>query len=392
MAQIFFSYAKKDSDRVRPIIDALIAQGFSVWWDNDLLAGDRWTKTIERELKACDCVVVAWSEASVQSEWVELEAYHGKQRRILCPFFLDPVTPPFQFTLDQAENLVGWSGDVSVEPWRKLLAAIGAKARVPAGPGVASEGPVSEEKRAAASLWKTNDFEVFRDGPHFPEMVALPGGTFLMGSPDDEDGRYDNEGPQHEVTISPFAIGRYPVTFDEYGAFCGATGRAQPPDEGWGRARRPVINVDWHDALAFCHWLSGVTGSSYRLPTEAEWEYACRAGTVGATYAQNGLGHDDIAWWARNSGGRTQTVGGKQPNGWGLHDTLGNVWEWCADGLRTYDQTPMVDPVGRQGPRRAVRGGSWYDSARGVRAARRYAFAPGRRNNNLGFRCARGRP
>jgi len=114
-----------------------------------------------------------------------------------------------------------------------------------------------------------------------PELVVIPAGSFLMSSPEGEEGRDRCEGPQHRVTFArPFAIGRFAVTFDDYDAFCSATKREKPGDAGWGRGRQPVIHVDWDDAVAYCQWLSQQTGQGYRLPSEAEWEHACRAGTT----------------------------------------------------------------------------------------------------------------
>jgi formylglycine-generating enzyme required for sulfatase activity len=128
-----------------------------------------------------------------------------------------------------------------------------------------------------------SDLAVFRDidAPWCPEMMALPVGEFLMGSPKDEGGRASDEGPLHRVMIGRrCAIGRYPVTFDEYDHFCAATTRDKPADAGWGRSRRPVIDISWWGAVTYCKWLANETGQPYRLPSEAEWEYACRAGTT----------------------------------------------------------------------------------------------------------------
>jgi formylglycine-generating enzyme required for sulfatase activity len=230
-----------------------------------------------------------------------------------------------------------------------------------------------------------------RDLPEAPEMVVVPTGAFLMGSPESETGRSDGEGPRREVTIDrPFALGRAPVTFDEFDAFCDATGRQRPRDEGWGRGRRPVINVSWHDASAYLAWLSELTQAEYRLPSEAEWEYTCRAGTATAYW----WGKDwDAAMANGGDGGPGQTadVEDYQTNRWGLFDTIGNVWEWCADTW-TGDystprgQAPVVDPAEA---RRVVRGGSGRDVPRNLRAACRFGVEPVNRDYDVGFRAAR---
>jgi len=165
-----------------------------------------------------------------------------------------------------------------------------------------------------------------------------------MGSPEDEAQRSSDE-RQHEVVIAqPFALGQYPVTFAEHDRFCAATGRDKPEDECWGRGRRPVINVEWYDALAYCAWLSEQTGQTYRLPTEAEWEYACRAGTTtpfyfGATISTDQANYDGDHTYGsgRKSQNRRQTtsVGQFSANAWGLYDMHGNVWEWTDS---TYDK------------------------------------------------------
>ena len=240
--------------------------------------------------------------------------------------------------------------------------------------------------------------EVFRDAgvPGVqppPEMVVIPAGRFVMGSPEDEPGRRDNEGPQREVRIErDFALGRYAVTFDEYDAFCAATARERPDDQGRGRGRRPVINVSHEDAVAYCRWLSEFYEAPYRLPSEAEWEYACRAGTATA-YA---FGPEISAGQAQFETRGTAPVGSFAPNGWGLCDMHGNVSEWCEDHWhRNYDGAPgngaaWLDADASRAADRVVRGGSWDDAARGVRSAYRLRLDPQFRDFRLGFRCARG--
>jgi formylglycine-generating enzyme required for sulfatase activity len=224
-----------------------------------------------------------------------------------------------------------------------------------------------------------------------PELVALLAGEFLMGSLEGEYGRFDDERPQHPIAIdNRLAIGRYPVTFDEYDHFCAATRRQKPNDEGWGRGRRPVIHVSWEDAQAYVNWLSSVTGSSYRLPTEAEWEFACRAGTTTPFSFGDRIAPSD-ANYSSCKIAQTCDVGSYPPNDWGLFDMHGNVWEWCWDGKREYRAARAVDPVGSTDvlAYRVTRGGSWSVGVRYLRSAFRHSDAPGYRADDVGFRCAR---
>ncbi|MCI5158705.1 MAG: hypothetical protein D3906_09765, partial [Candidatus Electrothrix sp. AUS1_2] len=161
--------------------------------------------------------------------------------------------------------------------------------------------------------------ELLRSGGLGPEMMLLPGGRFRMGDIQGKGNK--DERPIHEVKLNSFAIGRYPVTFAEYDAFCLSTGRNKSKDEGWGGGRRPVINVSWQDAVDYCEWLSRETGQTYRLPTEAEWEYACRAGSESAySFGDDEKSLDEYAWYEKNSDGKTHPVGEKTANAWGLHD------------------------------------------------------------------------
>lgn len=209
-------------------------------------------------------------------------------------------------------------------------------------------------------------------------------GRFLMGSPETEEGRVDDEGPQHEVRLTRgFWLGETPVTQALWGRVMRVNpSRFKGPDH-------PVESVSWEDCQQFCTQLEAlVPGLCVRLPSEAEWEYACRAGTTGPTYA--GAGQqvlETIAWWAHNSQRRTHPVRQKQPNAWGLYDMLGNVFEWCCDSLRTYGWEPAVDPVGSiDGVRRVNRGGSWTVHTGLVRAASRFTYLSGHGHDHLGLR------
>jgi formylglycine-generating enzyme required for sulfatase activity len=231
------------------------------------------------------------------------------------------------------------------------------------------------------------------DGTLGPAMVSIPPGSFLMGSPEDEEGRFEDEGPRHEVQIEePFALAKYPVTFEEYDAFCDTTGREKPDDRGWGRGRHPVINVNWEDARAYCNWLSEQTGEAYRLPSEAEWEYACRANTT--TRYWWGKDWNPKAANGHDSGQEGTTEVGSYPaNRWGLHDTQGNVHEWCEDKRVDDYTTPRTQTAFLSSPgeaRRVLRGCSWSANAEFFRAACRFRAAPGERGDDMGFRPARG--
>jgi len=227
----------------------------------------------------------------------------------------------------------------------------------------------------------------------------IPPGRFLMGSPPEEIGRWDDEGPQHPVTIScGFWLGETPVTQAQWVAVMEKNPSGFKGDEA---GQRPVETVSWHDSVAFAQRLNeALPGLHGALPTEAQWEYACRAGTESAFH--NGKpctqpeGDDpalnELGWFNKNSEGQTHVVKEKLPNAWGLYDMHGNVWEWCHHGLRTYTAEAQRDPGGTQeeGARRVLRGGSWYRRARSCRAACRSRGDPGVRSQFLGLRLAAG--
>jgi formylglycine-generating enzyme required for sulfatase activity len=223
------------------------------------------------------------------------------------------------------------------------------------------------------------------------KLVLIPAGKFMMGSPDSEQGRRGDEGPQHEVIITkPFYLGLTEVTQAQYEAVMGTN-----PSHFKG-ATNPVEMVSWNDATEFCKKLSEKTRQAVRLPTEAEWEYACRAGTkTRFSFGDSDSALGDYAWCSSNSGDKTQPVGQKKPNAWGLYDMHGNVREWCADRYGGYPKGTVSDPFGTaSGDRRMLRGGSWYSGATDhFRCAYRLNFfAPSLRNFSFGFRCAKTLP
>jgi formylglycine-generating enzyme required for sulfatase activity len=227
-------------------------------------------------------------------------------------------------------------------------------------------------------------------------FVWIKPDTFQMGSIAGTDpDRQKNEVP-HRVTLSGFWLLDHEVTQREYDWVM-----ENNPSKFKGDAARPVEQVSWYDAVAFCKKLTDLDRSlkkigldqAYRLPTEAEWEYAARAGSTGARYTVDGLGPADslneIAWYAGNSHSKGHAVRGKKPNAWGLYDMLGNVWEWCSDWYGDYPSGDVTDPKGpSSGTFRVGRGGSLSSDARRARSANRERFIPGGRGGHLGFRPA----
>jgi len=223
------------------------------------------------------------------------------------------------------------------------------------------------------------------------QFVYIPKGSFVMGSPENEPNRYPDE-RQHEVTInSGFWMGKYEVTFKQYDAFCKATHHARAFDEGWGRGQRPVINVKWFEAVEFARWLSKKSGHHYRLPSEAEWEYAARAGTKTAySWGNKPADFTAYAWNTSNADNQAHPVGLKKPNPWGLYDMHGNVWEWTASTYsEDYDGSELKVSSPKSKALRSVRGGAWYFYPKGMRSADRRIYSPWLHWSYIGFRLVR---
>ena len=228
--------------------------------------------------------------------------------------------------------------------------------------------------------------------PRSPSMIRIKAGSFTLGSRRGS----DDEQPERRVTFArDFEMDTYETTFAAYDRFCEATGRPKPDDNGWGRGERPVINVSWEDATAYAAWLSERHGQTYRLPTEAEWEYAARAGST----SDYGFGTDRsqlgrYGWYRGNASRKSHPVGTLKANAWGLYDLHGNVAEWCADWYNGSHHFMPTDgsavPFTKQ-RKKVYRGGSWTSGPQGLRAPARKSAVITFRSNAVGFRLVRER-
>jgi len=460
---LFYSYAHADEDLRRELEKhlAVLRRGglIAEWHDRMIDAGDDWKGEIDRNLTTADIVLLLVSADFIASDycWGEemtkaLERHERGDAQVIpiilryCRWESTPLArlqavpknaKPITAWLDRDEALYDVVAAIerSVEKARQKAGAMDGETTSADEPSeVAAERPQTAPKREAAKQPKAKadaakeaaltvgadpasmpDLAVFRDvdAPWCPEMVVLPAGTFMMGSTDEErktaaaagasEEWLATETPRHRVTIGArFAVGRYPVTFEEYDRFVEKTGSDKPDDQGWGRGRRPVINVSWEDAKAYVEWLSKETGETYRLLSEAEWEYACRAGTETAFSFGDTIDTDRANYvgnYVYGSGKKgvyrkqTVPVDSFPANAWDLYDMHGNVWEWVEDVWHDdYESAPDDGSAWTEGGdngRRVVRGGSWSDLPWVARSAYRSRFDIDVRDSIDGFRVAR---
>ena len=298
----------------------------------------------------------------------------------------------------------GPSGPVASEPAKPNQGPV-ATPTPPSGVGETSgtgepsptPNAVGPDRSAPVAAKPFRAGDSFRDCNDCPEMVVVPAGEFMMGSPEGEQGRAGDQGPQHRVRISePFAVGKVEVTFDQWEVCVAGGGCSQKPDDrGWGRGSRPAINVSWNDVQAYLKWLSRKSGQRYRLLSEAEWEFATRAGSTTRYPWGDGPGRDNANFYqsgSRWSGKQTAPVGQFDANRFGLHDVIGNVWEWVDDCWHDSYQGAPADGsawTSTSCDGRVVRGGSWGSIPDYARSAGRLGYGPRNRGEDIGFRLAR---
>ncbi len=404
--KIFISYAREDQLRVRELYDLLVEAGYQPWLDREhLLPGQQWEPIIKRALKGSHFALVCLSTTSINKRgFLQKEikqALEQAQEKLeddvwLIPARLDDCDVP------DAINHIQWVDLFDDDGFRQLLAAMEYQLRKlgqtppapqpkqqakPTPPPVKPPEPVIVVPQPVIRSRPTvieqpNSFTVNLAKGISIEMVNLPGGEFTMGSE-----LYNDEKPLHKVRVSPFAIGKYAVTQAQWKAAMGKNPSRFKGDD------LPVENVSWNDVAEFLKKVD----NGFHLPTEAEWEYAARAGTE----TEYCFGDDEkllgeYAWFSDNSGSKTHPVGEKKPNQFGLYDMHGNVWEWCSDWYgRDYyaecqQQGVVTDPPGpSSGSYRVIRGGGWDDNAVGCRSALRGNDAPDDHDDILGFRLVR---
>ena len=380
MADVFISYVEEDGAAAAELAAALEDAGYSVWYyERDSIPGPPYLIQVNEAIEQARAVVLLISRDSLSSNQVTNEVvFAHESRRPFIPVLLGITHVEFQQRQPMWRLALGAATSIRVPP--QGLAAIIPRviqglAALRIQPGKA-EGPPpvppQPRQRAAPPDIITNSIGM--------RLKLIPAGTSLMGSEKGD----DDEKPVHEVTIArPFYMGIHPVTQAEYKRVMGANpSRFKGPN-------RPVETVSWHDAVAFCRKLSKMERRAYCLPSEAEWEYACRAGsTTEYCFGDDAARLGDYAWFKRNSGGQTHDVGQKKPNAWGLHDMHGNVWEWCEDMWHLYSGPSDGSAWLEEGPQsdRVVRGGSWGADPRSCRSAERYCHSPRQVWDDFGFR------
>jgi formylglycine-generating enzyme required for sulfatase activity len=424
----FFSYSHDESKSNPGLIKAmtedvenhvslgLINARFKICEDKKLFIGEYWDETIDSEIRSSDILIVLltlhWIESDYcRREYAVFEEVEASRQANECvaPILARRIdeqqerhlTPEQRDVLDSISRRQYFEAEAT-EFLKLPRARREAEIEKIAGGIVKMIEKLRDLPRPPQPVAPYRpDFAVFTDPPFASELVVLPAGEFMMGSFKEEEDALDREWPRHHVTIGcRFAIGRYPVTFYEYDQFCEATRRRKPGDERWGRGRLPVINVSWRDAQAYIDWLSQETSRVYRLPSEAEWEYACRAGTTTrypfgdmittrvANYTPDNLTDRGLQ--------RTKEVGAYPPNRWGLHDLHGNVFEWVEDdwhenyrGARA-DGSAWKEPGVIESSRLCVlRGGAWGREPGACRSAYRGWDRSRSQRNVIGFRVAR---
>ncbi|MGF1519156.1 MAG: SUMF1/EgtB/PvdO family nonheme iron enzyme [Nodosilinea sp.] len=417
MPNIFLSYRRSDSDDIAGrIYDRLVAHfgKGSIFFDVDTIPlGIDFREFLQGEVQQCQVLVAiigsTWlgttdgdghRRLDNTADWVRIELETALARQIpIIPLLVRGAQMPKEIELPSSLQKLAYRNATTARAGRDfhpdmdvLIRGIEILVERFLTPTFKFEVvTVNAQGQVVNTTTKTAEYvrENLGNGITL-DLVRIPAGQFLMGAPAGEEGRFDEEGPQHRVTVSEFWLGKYPVTQAQYQAIMGQN----PSHFSENGANRPVETVSWHDAVAFCQKLSKKMGRTYRLPSEAEWEYACRAGTTtpfyfGSTITPDLANYDGNYTYANGPTGtfrkQTTEVGQFPPNAFGLYDMHGNVWEWCADHWHpNYEGAPtdgsaLLLPGGRKSVERyswMMRGGSWSDISMVCRSAFRSSPVP----------------
>jgi formylglycine-generating enzyme required for sulfatase activity len=425
LADVFISYKREDRAPAERLATALRLEGFTVWWDDRLTPEKPFDELIESEISQASVVLVLWSPIAVGSSWVRSEAHYGNDRGRYVPVWIEMCELPLAFRLKQTIDLSHWTGEREDRNWHKLIGWLtDLKAGTDAAEPVVGIDP-SKFREIHGRLpngdpvfdgstisIRTPPGTAFCDGPALPVMIVLPAGRFMLGAaPGDPDAR-PTEGPRKQVDIAaPFAMGVFPVLVREFarpridplpeaparrGWFGRKTIRAKEAAAGDPslRAGLPVTSVCLREAEAFAAELTRITGALYRLPSETEWEYACRAGST-TRFNWGNEASPDLAHFAALPGAPPAgpTAPGQfRPNEFGLYDMHGNVREWTLDLWHDdYGDTPADGAPARGGhsSMHVVRGGCYADPAPVIRASVRGRAGTEDRLAMIGFRLVR---
>ncbi len=416
MSDIFISYKREEQPEARKLADALEKKGWSVWWDPKLRAGEHFDDAIERALNDAKCVIVMWSKLSVESRYVRDEAAYALKRNKLVPIAIEEVDLPFRFEGVQTGQLLDWDGSDSFLGFQKLvedIASIIGETPILVKERKLKKRQAKREAKKKRKLKETGEEQIPKevlehkaDTGTFKnsigmEFVLIPTGSFMMGShvSTEEAAKkygapetwFQREHPQHKVTISQsFYLQSTTVTQSQWKMVLGNNPSGQEYGDDC-----PVENVSWNDVQDFIKKLNEMEGAdNYRLPTEAEWEYACRSGTTtDFSFGEDASKLAEYAWYSANSEHRTHPVGKKKPNAWNLYDMHGNIYEWVEDDWHeTYDGAPADGSawvVKKRSAWRVMRGGSWFNDAQNCRSTDRVEVPPDLRDFSLGFRLVR---
>ena len=424
MADIFISYKKEEVAAAKLYAEQFKAEGFSVWWDDDIRPEKSWDATIEEQITQASVVVVLWSPRATQSEWVRKEAHFAHDHSKLVPIFIEMCQLPLAFTLVQTINLAGWSGNRQDAGWIKLLTWITDIKN--AGKDGAGQAVTQNKYRRQLGVTATGEaiFDggavtlatpagtLFRDDENAPRMRILPKGDFMIGAPPYDAERTVAEGPQKRISIAyPFAISIFPTTNAELNRHAPHLRQAAPgskKDTGgkWSFfAAKPVeaapvakvyadpapcTDVSFDDARDYIAGLSAATKTLYDLPSESEWEYACRAGTTTRYWFGDHIEPENACYGRRDKG--PVACGHYPANVFGVFDMHGNVREWTLDYW--HDNYEAIPPDGSPALQshtsmRVTRGGGWSDLPSALRSSFRSRATQSLRSDLIGFRVVR---